>query len=335
MWRGGTLLVVVVVAAIALAAGIDALRGGSDLEPAADAEPRPPPTSTSTVADSPFLEERFEGVLFYTDTGCELQAIELSGRTPVEAPSWDECRFVLSPDATSVSGGGTAWDSSGDHLFHARDGRIVVLSSDNEPEGETFSGTAAAWRPDGTLTYYSDGAVRAWPTADALLSRREIVRGLRAWLYHVSAVQVKEAAWMTVDRLALIVALERPGEPDHDVVTFFDGHRVVGVGSGASQNLSDLRTSPQGNVVAVQSPPSFELLLPDGRRAGVPPLVGVRAIAFSADERWTAAATDAGIYVFRPGSQEWTARLDLDANDLAWRGPAGPPSSQKAEATEE
>lgn len=146
MRRGVSVLVVVVVAAIALAAGIDALRGGADPQPAADTDP-------SVGAESPFLEERFEGVLFYTDASCELHGIELRERRPVEAPGWDECGFVLSPDATSVSGSGTAWDSTGDHLFDAQDGRIVVLSSDHEPEGETFSGTAAAWRPDGTLTY--------------------------------------------------------------------------------------------------------------------------------------------------------------------------------------
>jgi hypothetical protein len=53
MRRGVTVLVVVVVAAIALAAGIDALRGGSDSEPAAQTEAEPPTVSTSADVEAP------------------------------------------------------------------------------------------------------------------------------------------------------------------------------------------------------------------------------------------------------------------------------------------
>jgi hypothetical protein len=60
MRRGVTVLVVVVVAAIALAAGIDALRGGSDSEPAAQTEAEPPTVSTSADVEAPALADADE-----------------------------------------------------------------------------------------------------------------------------------------------------------------------------------------------------------------------------------------------------------------------------------
>ena len=243
MRRGFTVLVVVIVAAIALAAGIDALRGGSDTEKTAETEPEPSPTTASAV-ESPFPEEQFRGVLYYTDENCELQATQLSPLAPADAPAWDGCRFVLSPDATSVSGAGSAWDPTGDHLVHLEGGQIVVMSSDHEPEDDPFPGTAAAWRPDGTLTYYANGAVRAWPSGKVVLSSREIQRAPASQLFEAVEVTVEELAWMSDDRLALIVALERTRQPDGDVVPIFDRGRLVGVGAGASRELSDYALPP-------------------------------------------------------------------------------------------
>ena len=93
MRRGGTLLVVVAVSAIALAAGWDALRGGD--EPAAQPEERPSP---STEADEgtdyvPLAEpDPVSGTLYYTDEDCELRAAELPDIRPADAPNWDDVR---------------------------------------------------------------------------------------------------------------------------------------------------------------------------------------------------------------------------------------------------
>jgi hypothetical protein len=46
------------------------------------------------------------------------------------------------------------------------------VSDDEGPVGEAFAGTAPAWMPDGTLTYFADGAVREWPSGD-VASRNE------------------------------------------------------------------------------------------------------------------------------------------------------------------
>ena len=169
MRRGVTVLVVVVVAAIALAAGFDALRGGSAAEPAAQRATEPPTTSTAETTETSPPEPELGGVLYYTDESCELQAVELPEPRPVEAPGWDECRFVLSPHRRRVAGAGSGWDPRSDpligRLFQSEDGRIQV-STNRGPEGEPFAGQAPAWRPDGTLTYFADRAVRVWPEGE-------------------------------------------------------------------------------------------------------------------------------------------------------------------------
>jgi WD40-like Beta Propeller Repeat len=329
MRRGGTVLVVVVVAAIALAAGFDALRGDSGSERSAQPEPEEPSASTpSAEEEPPSSSEPFGGILYYTDRSCELQAAELPSLEPAVAPNWDECSFVLSPDGRRVAPAGSGWDAHSDplrgRLFEAEDG-VIQVSTNGGPEGEPFVGDAAAWSPGGALAYLQDDAVRDWPSGEVLLSGRDIVRELRSQGSDVARADVKEVVWMGDERLALIVALDRPEEPDGDVVAIFQQGRLVGVGAGGSGTLSGLRASPEGSYVAATSPQSVELFGPDGQNAGVPPLTDVRAFAFSPDERWVAAATDAGVYVFRPGSEEWTARLEIDAQDLAWRGEVGPP----------
>ncbi len=331
MRRGVTVLVVVVVAAIALAAGFDALRGEGSPQAGSEPEPEAPSVST-TSPEGPTnyvpLEGELAGTLYYTDESCQLQAIELSDSAPAEAPNWNECRFVLSPNGRRVSGAGTGWDPYSDpligRLFQSEGGRIEV-STNRGPDGEPFSGLAPAWRPDGTLTYFADGAVREWPDGEVILSEKQIVAELRSQLFEAVRASVKEAAWMSEERLALIVALERQAEADQDVVVIFEQRRLTGVGSGASRRLSDLLASPEGNFVTVRSPLGFELLTSEGAHPGVPPLPGVRATTFSPDGHWMAAATDAGVYLFRTGREEWAVRLDLTAQDLAWRGDDGPP----------
>jgi hypothetical protein len=58
----------------------------------------------------------------------------------------------------------------------------------------------------------------------------------------------------------------------------------------------------------------------DGHGAGVPDrILTARAVAWSPDERWTALATDASVYVYptdRP--DELVVRIPLMVRDLAW-----------------
>ena len=187
MRRGGTTLVVLVVAAIALAASYDALRGEDEPQPAAETAP-PPAPPTTTLADprggAGLPPTRSAGrCTTRTRAASSGRSRCVPDEPAVEPPNWDECRFVLSPDGRRVSGAGSGWAPRAGtlfgRLFQSEDGTIQV-SNDDGPEGAPFAGTAPAWRPDGTLTYFADGAVREWPSGDVVLSQRALRAVLRA-----------------------------------------------------------------------------------------------------------------------------------------------------------
>jgi WD40-like Beta Propeller Repeat len=330
MRRGITVLVVVIVAAIAVAAGVDALRGGSMTGPEARA------VSTTTGSEGPtnyvpLEDDELAGTLYYTDEDCELQAIELPGQQPAPAPNWSTCRFVLSPDATSVSGAGTAWDPTGDHLVRTRQGRIVVLSSDHEPEG-SFPGAAAAWRPDGTLAYFAHGAVRTWPEGRTLLTQDDLAKVVRAHPDvpdngHVRPVVVRELAWFDDHRAVVLLDGVIRGGPRKSLLGLFDDRQLVSMQFEEETRLSGLRVSPRRGFVGLRSGDSFLLLDERGTVLQTPILTAFRAITWSPDDRWAAVSAGDGVYVFRPGASEPPElELDLDAHDLVWRGDAGPPA---------
>src|SRR5262245_29366194 len=135
-----TWLVVGVVAAIAVAAGVDALRG----EPAKSGQPQgtteaeqPSASTTSAEPEAPAPDGLAGGLLYYTGADCSLRAAELPEGAAVEAPNWDECDFALSPDARRVAGAGSGWDPHSDprrgRLFESADGTIQV-STNGGPE---------------------------------------------------------------------------------------------------------------------------------------------------------------------------------------------------------
>ncbi len=185
MPRRGTWLVVGALAAIALVAAVDSLRG-EDEGPASAPGTTTEQTATE-AAPAAAGPEAFGGVLYYADESCELRAARLPTLEAVEAPSWDECRFVLSPDGTRASGAGSGWDPHSDprigRLFQSEGGSIQV-SSNLGPEGEPFRGSVPAWRPDGTLTYFADGAVREWPGGNVLIPRTALLQGVMS---HINA----------------------------------------------------------------------------------------------------------------------------------------------------
>jgi hypothetical protein len=341
MRRWVTVVVVVVVAAIALAAGFDALRGETS-EPAAQDEAERPSVSTSPEPEAPSSESEPAGTLYFTNGSCELQAIELPGRTPTEAPGWDECSFVLSPDGRRVAGAGAGWDPRSDpligRLFQSEDGRIQVATY-RGPEGEPFAGTAPAWRPDGTLTYFADRAVRTWPDGDVVLSQRDLVRALRRIIgARFDRLRVRQAAWLDGRRLAAILSAVGP-RSRMDMLAIYDRTELGPFTMDGAGGLSDLRVSPGGRYVTAKStggreaPGGFVMLEWGQGERTTPRIEGYRAVAWSPDDRWMAIAADDGVFLFQPGVA-WLPgpELDIDAQDLDWRG--GPGARDLADADE-
>jgi hypothetical protein len=347
MRRGATVLVVVAVAAIGLAAGLDALRGDSGPEPSAqtetEAEPEQSTDSSATTAEAPPPDERFGGVLYYTDESCELQAVELPGARAVEAPSWDECEFVLSPDASRVAGAGSGWDPHSDPLrgrLYQSDNERIQVSTNAGPEGEPFAGEAPAWRPDGTLTYFADGAVRQWPSGDVVLSQRDLLEALREssvpGLASFRRARVREAAWLDELRLAAILSVDGPSG-SWDVLTSFDDGVIQEVYVETPGRFADLRPSPGGTYFAARRGQDDLFMAEPGRgELSDQGIVGYRAIAWSPDDRWVAVAAEGGLFVFRPDiSGPPALELALDAQGIDWRGGAGLPALAGADEARE
>jgi hypothetical protein len=328
------MLVVVAVAAIALAAGWDALRGGDD--PAAQPEEQ---ATTSTREDDegtnyvPLAEpDPVSGALYYTDEGCELRAATLPDIRPTDAPNWDECRFTLSPDTSRVGDETTAWDPHSDprrgRLFRVDDATIQVATNAG-PEGEPIGGTAPAWRPDGTLTYFANGEIRDWPEGRTVVPANrlrmvvtehpnapgsvELLRNLRVVEHH----------WLDQDRLVAQLRAEvSTGAPSLDLVAVFDD----GLPFASTDFLGEVRdlwSSPFGTYYAVLTD-TLGLYDFNGNSLPLPELEGSRAVAWSPDEDRMAVATDASVYVFTPGQADEVERFALVANDLDWRGPESP-----------
>ena len=330
-----------VVAAIAIAASFDALRGEGEPQPAAERGP-PPPTTTppDDPAEAPALAGQLSGTLYFTDETCKLRAIALLEDGPAaDPPNWNECRFVLSPDGRRVAGGGSGWapraGALAGRLFQSEDGTIQV-SSDEGPEGDAFAGTAPAWMPDGTLTYFADGAVREWPSGDVALSEYDMLQAAIEAVPLQSlpkAVSLRESAWLSDRRFVAIISLG-PGE---DLLGIYDRNRLVGWRLSDAGGFSDLRVSPRGTYLAAKDgPDEFVVLDAAGEPVDTLGIVGYRSIAWSPDDQWIAVAADGGVFVFRPGVRGPPAiELALDARDLDWRGELAPEAVARAALTRE
>ena len=332
MARRGTWLVVGALAAIALVAAVDALRG-EGAKPAS----APGTTTEATVTEAEPAEaepDAFGGVLYYTDESCELNAVRLPTLAPAEAPGWDECRFVLSPDGTRASGAGSGWDPHSDprigRLFQTVDGSIQV-SSNLGPEGEPIRGAAPAWRPSGRLSYFEAGSLRELG-GGVLLDQNDLARAVRAHpdvpdSGRVGRVVVRETAWLDGSRVALILEAPIGSTRREDMLAVYEGRRLSTASHGYFGRLSDLRTSPRGGFLAARlGDGDFVLLDARGGPSPAPPVTGYRAIAFAPDDRWAAVATNGTVLVFRLGEVPLgVRRIPVTANDLVWRGTAEPP----------
>jgi hypothetical protein len=340
MRRWVTVLVVVVVAAIALAAGFDALRGEPTPEPSA--QDGRPSVSTSPEAEASSAVSEPAGTLYFTNESCELQAIELPGRTPTEAPGWDECRFVLSPDARRVAGAGAGWDPRSDpligRLFQSEDGRIQVATN-RGPEGEPFAGRAPAWKPDGTLTYFLDGALRIWPNGHVVISGQQLLGAARSHVnapFDESAIRrlvVRQAAWLDQERTVVTIHASVLGGADLDLAGVFQRGRLLAEIPTLAP-ITGLWTSPGGRFWAIAAE---RLQLYQGTRnpLPLPPLVDPVAVTWAPDETHMAVATRASVVLFPPGETGSVRRLPIVANDLAWRGAPGPPALTEADEARE
>ena len=109
-----TLLLVVGLAALGLAAAVDALRGEEQVRESAPRTPTIP-----GLADEPeqairqLREAGVTGVLTYADDDCRLHAVSLPSLEPVRAPSFEMCRPATSTGGLGAVDGDVVWSGLG------------------------------------------------------------------------------------------------------------------------------------------------------------------------------------------------------------------------------
>lgn len=317
------------VAALGVAAVVDALPGRGGGEPPATTVASPPRLKAPSVSGR--LDAA--GTLYYTDDLCRLRALSLPGFDPVEAPDWDECAFSLSPDGRSILGDSVLWEPRGSKRAAGIGGLVYVVS---DPAGweYRFTGDAPAYTPDGRLTFVRDREVleltgycrprRKAPWCErVLLTSRDLFGGCR---HPRESAAVKEIAWLTPTRLVAVLALG-----DKEFIRVYEGRETVQTVPGVGGRFAEISVSPQRRYAAVRvaRPSGFVLLDRDARpfaltevrrdSEGRPPFTGGRAVAWSPDDAWTAIARRDTVVLFRMGPESpAVVTIDLSAHDLAW-----------------
>jgi hypothetical protein len=330
MRRWSTVLVVVAVAALAVFAAADALRGDGQPRDAASV----PPT---TRERAPTLREtlRGQGVsgqIIYSDQDCILHSLLLPQmvdevvRRENGAGAFHYCRF-------SVAGGRFRDDDElmspdGQLVARCRAGHVEVFIESGERRLSRVPGCAPAWRPDSGLTYARNGEI-VLGGGVVLISKDELrriarrhpnVAGLGAGVPY--RVRVLALAWLDSLRLAMSLEVRIRGvEPQHFVV-LLNGHRMLALVADFSGPIRDLVVSPAGSFLADDR---GTVVTKQGR--SYPLLEGVprpSTVAFSPDEGWLAVATGTSVYlVGTPTNLGRVIRLPVPAQDVVWE-PGGP-----------
>jgi hypothetical protein len=137
------------------------------------------------------------------------------------------------------------------------------------------------------------------------------------------ALVIEEVAWLSGWRAAVIV---RDHERRLDVLVLFDGARLVSQPRLASPDLAGLSVGPRRSHVAVRPSSGGVFVLDAEGQFALPgrfrfPLMEVRTVAWSPDERWAAIATrDSVILVATDPSASAVVDLPIAAIALEWRG---------------
>ena len=254
--RGGiTGLVVVGVAAIAVAAGVDGLRGESGTE--LTREPEPTATSTSTDPDEPVsaAEPRRHPLLH----GRGLQARSRPPAGPRAGGRAQLAQLPLRPlsRCQQREQGPKRLGPRRRLPLPARGRTDRCHLRDTSLWAEGFAGTAAAWRPDGTLTYAVRGAVLEWPGRRVLLSPEDLAQAVLAHPDvpdhgHVLPVTVRDLAWLDNEHAVAVLSGVIAG-PRETMAAFFEDRELTAVQAGgvdpavrpSGQPAEQLRRRPQ------------------------------------------------------------------------------------------
>jgi hypothetical protein len=184
---------------------------------------------------------------------------------------------------------------------------------------EPFSGTGGIGAFDGDVVWSGLG----YRTVQVVVSQEELSRELRAPLGFDSRVGFRAVQAESLGDGRIVVLADSTYTPRERVLAVLQGDRVVVVqprwvvGSARS-----VRPSPRGGFFALLGPDGVGVLDDRAVPLDLPdPVQASHAIAWSPDDRWTALATRASVYVFRTEDPAGTLiRIPLGVRDLAWEG---------------
>jgi hypothetical protein len=328
MRRWSTALIVVAVAALAVFAAADPLRGSG--EPTARVQ-----LPTITSAFRPTLREILRreavtGFLLYSDDDCRLHSLLLprlvddvireEGGVP-----FVRCRFETGGGRILEEGDTISPD--GMLVAACRAGRVVVWQTESGEERRTYRGCPPAWRPDGSLTYPQGD--RIMQGSEVLFSARELrdAAGTNPNVGNLGVgvrifVHALDLVWL--DEQFLITSLEvqtAHTEPQFVTVAFL-GQKLLESGNFGQGTLGWV-ASPAGSFAAAED---ASLVTRAGDFVEPPDnLPEGRAVTFSPDEQWLAYTSGVSIYLIgtpRNSEPGRIIQLPISAEDIVWE-PAG------------
>ncbi len=339
MRRTATWLLVGAVVALGVAAGVDALRGEAEPEPAAEVETRSAATQ-SRSAERTLVEARAElreagvpaGVLTYADQRCRTHYVTVPDLGPHPGPEGRACQFR--PTIGNEFAFGQSPRSPYGHLgASCRRGWLELRMPNGGLYARARGRCRIAWRWDGAPTFLHNGEVLQFaPCSDddlgalpirctqTVLSRRELARELRRARWTNFDFMVEEVYWLDDRRFAAIVQA-RSADGGADILAIFENGRLVSDPSNAYANLDGITPSPSGDLVSARIREGGGIATVD--RDGESVRLAMRhgdAVTWSPDQEWIAEATADGIYVFRandPSPQ--FIQIPIVALDLVWR----------------
>lgn len=315
--------------ALAVAAVVDAFRGG-----AGDTPPRAsdgPAVATKAYAAADDLRERgIDGLLYATERRgrhCRLLVFRLPAFERLAAVETSLCRVEAAP------GGRIALWSS------CPVGEIEVRRFSGQLVERPVTGCAPAWTPEGRLTFVSGGSVVALepscpvpgqPCFRPVLSARTIRRELHsaALLPRSGTYSVREIGWQSSTRLVALVRWRGPFVADF-IAVFEAGKLLPRTEMGPPGRLSHLYVNRRGHEVLARADPQnagysgFFVWGRNGVFVGhrTHVFLADRAYARSLDGRWVATASRDSISIF-PASERGRpsdyVSLHVAAADIAW-----------------
>jgi hypothetical protein len=305
--RRVTAILVAAIAAIAIAALVDSLRGDdrastSSPPPPTTTEQRSPPTVAGRLA-----ARQITGVLYAAVREgqiCRVEAIALPSLDLSALIGDAACRIHVSPSGRVAAGGGCP-------------GKRVATQTG--AGFRSLAGCAPAWRPDGRLTFVRNGDV---------VELREPCASIQPCLAVVVPRsrfpgRIIELAWLGPTRLAALV--QGSGGPLDRSIAIVDGGRLVSAPPPCCPMDRYLEAVGDRLFVRSRGPDSpFLLFDARGRFLGRDALPGYlsdgRSFAASPDGSWVASTLRDTIEIYHAGTSHPLDPVELDftAVDLGW-----------------